>query len=126
LLRLVVPFVFAAGPAGAQTSTAPLQPTDRAGVLEEIIVTAEKRTSTIQDTPISMSALSGEQLQQEGISGIAGVVATVPGLSMRTAGPGQTELEMRGLSSSGGASPTVGFYLNDYPLTAAASTAAAI
>jgi iron complex outermembrane receptor protein len=126
LLRLVVPFVFAAGPAGAQTSTAPLQPTDRAGELEEIIVTAEKRTSTIQDTPISMSALSGEQLQQEGISGIAGVVATVPGLSMRTAGPGQTELEMRGLSSSGGASPTVGFYLNDYPLTAAASTAAAI
>ncbi len=89
--------------------------------LQEIVVTAEKRSSTIQDTPISMSALSGEQLQQEGITGITGIVESIPGLSMRTAGPGQTELEMRGLSSSGGASPTVGFYLNDYPLTAPAA-----
>ncbi len=89
--------------------------------LQEIVVTAEKRESTVQDTPISMTALSGEQLQQEGISGITGIIATVPGLSMRTAGAGQTELEMRGLSSSGGSSPTVGFYLDDYPLTPAAA-----
>ena len=91
------------------------------GGLAEIVVTAEKRSSTIQDTPISMSALSGEQLQEQGISGITGVVQSIPGISMRTAGPGQTELEMRGLSSSGGASPTVGFYLNDYPLTSPAA-----
>lgn len=85
--------------------------------LEEIIVTAEKRESTIQDTAISMSAMSGDVLQQQGISGLMGVVQAVPGISVRTSGPGQTELEMRGLSSSGGSSPTVGFYLNDYPLT---------
>ena len=99
------------------------EPTDKGDGdgLQEIVVTAEKRSSTIQDTPISMSALSGEQLQQEGITGITGIVESIPGLSMRTAGPGQTELEMRGLSSSGGASPTVGFYLNDYPLTAPAA-----
>jgi iron complex outermembrane recepter protein len=95
--------------------------TDSSG-MSEIVVTAEKRNSTVQDTPISISALSGDQLQAQGISGISGVVESVPGLSMRTAGPGQTELEMRGLSSSGGASPTVGFYLNDYPLTAPAAS----
>ena len=89
--------------------------------LEEIVVTAEKRSSTIQDTAISMSALSGEQMQQQGISGITGIVQSIPGISMRTSGPGQTELEIRGLSSSGGASPTVGFYLDDYPLTAPAA-----
>jgi iron complex outermembrane recepter protein len=85
--------------------------------LEEIVVTAEKRASTVQETPISMTAMSGDLMQQVGISNINGVIQAVPGISMRTAGPGQTELEMRGLSSSGGSSPTVGFYLDDYPLT---------
>src|ERR1700684_1222303 len=64
-----------------------------------------------------MTAMSGDLMQQVGISNINGVIQAVPGISMRTAGPGQTELEMRGLSSSGGSSPTVGFYLDDYPLT---------
>jgi len=85
--------------------------------LEEIVVTAEKRASTVQETPISMTAMSGDLMQQVGISNINGVIQAVPGISVRTAGPGQTELEMRGLSSSGGSSPTVGFYLDDYPLT---------
>lgn len=90
--------------------------------LEEIVVTAEKRSSTVQDTPISMSAMSGVQLQQTGIVDVTGVLHEVPGISARTSGPGQTELEMRGLSSSGGSSPTVGFYLNDYPLSPPAAS----
>ena len=85
--------------------------------LEEIVVTAEKRESTVQSTPISITAITGDQLQAQGISGIEGIIAQVPGISMRTSGPGQTELEMRGLASSGGASPTVGFYLDEVPLT---------
>jgi iron complex outermembrane recepter protein len=117
---LLVDAVIVAAPAAAQTAAATADSSADSG-LEEIVVTAEKRSSTVQDTPISMTALSGEQLQQEGITGVTGIVESVPGLSMRTAGPGQTELEMRGLSSSGGASPTVGFYLDDYPLTAPAA-----
>ena len=105
-----------AGPAFAQAAAA----ADPA-VPAEIVVTAEKRSSTVQDTPISITALSGEALQNQGVAGVSGIVMAVPGLSMRSAGPGQTELEMRGLSSSGGASPTVGFYLDDYPLTAPAA-----
>ncbi|MGA2343206.1 MAG: TonB-dependent receptor plug domain-containing protein, partial [Steroidobacteraceae bacterium] len=85
--------------------------------LAEIVVTAEKRASTVQETPISMTALSGDALQQQGIVDLQGIIHEVPGISMRTAGPGQTELEMRGLSSSGGSSATVGYYLDDYPLT---------
>lgn len=85
--------------------------------LAEIVVTAEKRSSTVQETPISMTALSGDQLAQAGIVDLEGIIHEIPGISMRTAGPGQTELEMRGLSSSGGSSATVGYYLNDYPLT---------
>jgi hypothetical protein len=43
----------------------------------------------------------------------------VPGVSFKTSGPGQTEFEMRGLTSTGGESPTVGFYLDDAVLTPA-------
>src|ERR1700683_31438 len=43
----------------------------------------------------------------------------VPGLSMRSAGPGQTEYEARGLASNGGASPTGGFYLDEVALSPA-------
>jgi iron complex outermembrane recepter protein len=110
--------VFAAGTAFADAAdTGATSRTARSDALEEIVVTAEKRSSTVQDTPISMTAMSGDLMQQEGISNLTGVVQAVPGISVRTAGPGQTELEMRGLSSSGGSAPTVGFYLDDYPLT---------
>ena len=41
----------------------------------------------------------------------------IPGISFKTSGPGQTEYEIRGLTSTGGESPTVGFYLDETPLT---------
>ncbi len=89
--------------------------------LQEIVVTAQKRVSTVQDTPISITALTGRDLGERGITDISSVVQSVPGVSMRSSGPGQTELEMRGMTSSGGNSSTVGFYLDDVPLTAPAS-----
>jgi iron complex outermembrane recepter protein len=85
--------------------------------LAEITVTAEKYKSTIQDTPISLSAMSGDQLAAAGITSIEGLAHDVPGLSTRSAGPGLTEYEARGLASNGGAAPTVGFYLDEIPLS---------
>jgi iron complex outermembrane receptor protein len=90
------------------------------GGLEEIVVTAEKRESTVQATPIAMTALSSADLLQENITSVIDLVGTVPGLSIRTAGPGQTEYEMRGLGSSGGSTATVGFYVDETPLAASA------
>ena len=98
--------------ASAETTAAPA-----ATAVPEVVVTAEKRTSTVQNTPMSITALTGAQLKAEGVDGIMGVVTSTPGLSVRSAGPGQTELEMRGLSSGGGSSPTVGFYLDETPLS---------
>ncbi len=89
--------------------------------LGEIVVTAEKRQATIQNTPISITAFTGEQLAAQGLATVADLVGLTPGISMRTAGPGQTEFEMRGLASSGGSAPTVGFYLDETPLTPSAS-----
>jgi iron complex outermembrane recepter protein len=89
--------------------------------LQEIVVTAQKRESTVQSTPLSITALTGQDLVDRGLTDIASIVQSVPGVSMRTSGPGQTELEIRGLTSSGGNSATVGFYLDDIPLSAPAS-----
>jgi iron complex outermembrane receptor protein len=90
-------------------------------MLEEIVVTATKRETTVLQTPMSITAISGTDIQARGFTDFASVVQTIPGVSMQTSGPGLTEFELRGLSSSGGNSPTVGFYLNDTPLTAPAA-----
>ncbi len=94
---------------------------DEGTQLQEVIVTAEKRTSTVQDTPISITAVTGADLVSRGIVDFSSLAAETPGISMKENGPGQTEFEMRGMTSSGGNSPTVGFYLDDVPMTAPAS-----
>jgi iron complex outermembrane receptor protein len=92
------------------------------GQLEEIVVTAEKRESTIETTAISITALSGVDIQDRGFTDLADLMKTVPGVSIRTSGPGMTEFEMRGVASNGGNSPTVGFYFDETSLTAPAAT----
>jgi iron complex outermembrane recepter protein len=112
-----------AGSALAQTAP----PTDKTAAketgLEEIVVTAEKRESTVQKTPISMTAISEAEMQARGLEDFRSIAQETPGISMKTSGPGQTEYEMRGLDATGGFSPTVGFYVDDAPLTAPAQAA---
>jgi outer membrane receptor protein involved in Fe transport len=85
--------------------------------LEEIVVTAEKRSSTVLKTPISITVFTGADLQSQGLTDLVSVAQEVPGVSFKTSGPGQTEFEIRGLTSTGGESPTVGFYLDETALT---------
>jgi len=105
-----------AGTASAAASSA----ADDTGMLGEIVVTAEKRESTVQNTPISITAVSGADILARGITDLSTLATATPGVSLKNNGPGQTELEMRGMTSSGGNSPTVGFYLDDVPMTAPA------
>jgi outer membrane receptor protein involved in Fe transport len=95
--------------------------TDSSGQLQEVVVTAQKRTSTVQDTPISIAAVTGADLQARGITSFASLAQATPGVSLKSEGPSQTEIEMRGMTSSGGNSATVGFYLDDVPLSGPAS-----
>jgi iron complex outermembrane recepter protein len=114
-LLLVTPGLFAVvqDSAGAEATTA--DTTDTA--LHEIVVTAERRDSTVQKTPISITALTGQQLRELGVSTAQGVVQSVPGVEVSSAGPGQAKYEIRGLSSDGGDAATVGFTLDDVPIT---------
>jgi iron complex outermembrane receptor protein len=88
--------------------------------LAEVVVTATKRDSTVQNTPVSLTAVSGQDITDRGLSDFTALAQSIPGISMRSSGPGQTEFELRGLTSAGGNSSTVGFYLDDVPLTAPA------
>jgi iron complex outermembrane receptor protein len=101
-----------ADPAATAQSGAPV------AALQEVVVTAEKRAATVQDTPISVTVVSGQEILDRGITDFNDIAQSTPGVSVKTSGPGQSEFEMRGLSSSGGSSATVGFYLDDVPLTA--------
>ena len=116
---VAVTVCWAHGALATQATTSATAPAaaEEAGGLEEITVTAEKFSSTIQNTPISISALSGDQLAAAGLTRLEDIAHEVPGLSMRSAGPGLTEYEARGLASNGGAAPTVGFYLDEIPLS---------
>jgi iron complex outermembrane receptor protein len=127
-LQLAISAALLGATAFAATSSAQTAPTTATAAraplpgeqLEEVVVTAEKRESTVQKTPISITAIEGVALQAHGITDMTTVAQQVPGISVKTAGPGQTEYEMRGLTSTGGESPTVGFYLDDAALTPAA------
>ncbi len=116
---LVVAYFLPSAMTLAQTSGAS-SPAESDAPLQEIIVTAEKRQNSLETTPISITAITGAALQSAGISNIAEL--SPPGVSFRSSGPGQTEIEMRGLNSAGGTSPTVGFYLDEVALTPPAAS----
>jgi len=110
----------AASPAAISTAAPPAAQSGAASSdteVQEVTITATKFNSTVQSTPISITALSGAALDAAGITSVEDLTRDIPGLSMRSAGPGQTEYEARGLASSGGAAPTVGFYLDEIPLS---------
>jgi iron complex outermembrane receptor protein len=89
--------------------------------LPTVVVTATKRASMAQSAPISLTAVTNEEIAARGITDFETLAQSVPGLSMRAAGgPGQTEFEMRGLNSQGGNSSVVGFYLDEIPLASPA------
>ncbi|MBK9666882.1 MAG: TonB-dependent receptor [Gammaproteobacteria bacterium] len=66
--------------------------------LEEIIVTARKRVESLQDVPISVSAVSGSKMEQAGITNLEKLTAYVPNFSMNQTGISST-ITVRGISS---------------------------
>src|SRR5271154_4596684 len=90
--------------------------------LQEITVTATRRSESMQDVPISMQAFTGQALQQLNISTFDDYIKYLPNVSSANNGPGQNEIFMRGLSagsqasqgsSSTGLFPNVAIYLDN-------------
>jgi iron complex outermembrane recepter protein len=71
-----------------------------AAVLEEVVVTAQKREQNLQDVGISVTAFSGEQLEALGIENAVDITQQIPGLQLNTFNPGLTTLNLRGISQN--------------------------
>ena len=96
------------------------------GVLEEVIVTAQKRETTLSDTPIAITALSAEQISALGIYTAQDVANFTPSMSYQeTAGGGEgNRVYLRGVgreTSSTGTEPGVGVYNNGFYTSEAAA-----
>jgi len=84
--------------------------------ITEIVVTAEKTSAPLSRIPISISAVSGETLAEQHITDYEGLSRAVPNVSFSSfGGPGQSNIEIRGVSSQAG-SATTGIYLDDVPI----------
>lgn len=100
--------VAAAAPAAAQSiapgaappSAAPDQPSPGTDGLQEIVVTAQKRSESAQTVPISISALSGATLKTSGIKDIFQAVDLVPGVVLSRAPDDGLGLTFRGLGAA--------------------------
>jgi iron complex outermembrane recepter protein len=86
--------------------------------LEEITVTATRRSESVEKVPISIAALSQNDLAESGIKGITDIAALTPGLQLTAPVgivPTITTISIRGLNTDTGAS-VVGLYLDDTPI----------
>jgi outer membrane receptor protein involved in Fe transport len=111
------PFVAAAD--DAQVQQGDQGPTEAlSGQLQEVVVTAEKRSERLQDVPAAISALSGATLEAMGAKSLQDYARTVPGLTYTDMGDGVDKLSIRGLNASTG-SATVGYYIGETPMAGA-------
>lgn len=90
--------------------------------LEQVVVTAQKRSENLQDVPVSIQALGGEKLEQLQVGAFVDYVKYLPSVSFTTSGPGFGQVYMRGVASGGdgnhsGSLPSVGVYLDEQPVT---------
>jgi len=96
--------------------------TTETATLEEVVVTAQKRTENLQDVPISIQALGTARLEELHISNFDDYVKYLPSVSFQSAGPGFEHTYIRGVVSGGdgnhsGSLPSVGMYLDEQPVT---------
>ena len=110
------------------TTSAPTAPADTAKSADQIqtvIITANKRKEDASKVPLSISVIGGDELAAQHIDDFASATRAIPNISFSGGGgggnagngPGLSNIEMRGISSTGGAS-TVGIYLDDVSISA--------
>jgi iron complex outermembrane recepter protein len=100
----------------------------KGAILEEVIVTAQKRATSLQDVPFSVAATSDEQIRNAGAGNIVDLARNVAGLTIADLGPGQSQMAIRGISAGQvirdqpGVKEQVGVYLDESPISVALFT----
>lgn len=108
----------ASGPALAQDSTD--QTRDDAVAVDEIIVTATRRTERLQDVPLSITTFSQEDLNERGIVGYEGLAYETPGVVLNRASANFNNFTARGIATNGynaNLQSTVAIYIDELPIS---------
>ena len=94
--------------------------------IEIIEVTATKRSESIQEVPVTVTALTGDSLEKLGVANFDEYVEFLPNVVFQGTGPGQNEIYIRGaattqtsiaVSSVQALQPSVAFYLDEQPVS---------
>ena len=119
---LAVVLALAASPAAAQSVSGAVA-ADPATTVDDIVVTAQKRSQNLQDVANSVAALSAAEIMETGKNGLADMVSAVPSLSMVSQGPGLSTIALRGVTTGGVRNDepqnkeTVGVYIDETPIS---------
>jgi iron complex outermembrane receptor protein len=122
-LSYAIAAILSGAPGGLAYAAAPASEADTSSdAIQEITVTAQRRTENMQDVPIQIQALTGETLAQLNVTTFDEFVKYLPNVSSASNGPGQGVIFMRGLATSStptegssgiGSFPNVAVYLDD-------------
>ena len=109
--------LLAAGSLMAQDAAGEADAADGANyMLEEVTVTAQRREQSLQEVPVSVTAISGDRVQEGGIMNVADVAAETPNFTMTQFNIGEPQYYLRGIGNSNdsaGSDPAVGVFIDD-------------
>jgi iron complex outermembrane recepter protein len=120
-LSYAIAVVLGSSSAGMAYAASPAADSDSDSI-QQITVTAQRRTENMQDVPITIQALTGETLSQLNVQTFDDFVKYLPNVTASSNGPGQGNVYMRGLSTGGagnqgsgvvGSFPNVAIYLDE-------------
>ena len=83
--------------------------------LEEVIITAQKREQTLQEVPVTVTAFSGDFVEEAGVKDIRDIAGLTPNLSIKTRSETEATVFIRGIGSLApgiGADPAVGIFID--------------
>ncbi len=104
--------------AAAVTATIPAAAIGQTGtdaVIEEILVTAQKREQSLQEVPISITAFSAETIERAGIREFTDYASKTPNVGFSTTGNrATTKVGIRGVTNIGGKANSVGIYVDEF------------
>lgn len=92
-------------------------------VVDELVVTARKRTESVMDVPMSINVVGEQAMQKLGAESYTNLLGSVPSLTAYQNGPGRTRLSIRGITNGGGNDndtqnqETVGIYIDEIPIS---------
>jgi outer membrane receptor protein involved in Fe transport len=116
--------ILVAGTAAAAPDAVPNSPSAQVdtGTLEEIVVTARRRSEDLQNVPGQVTAVTASDLAQMHARSFEDFAAFVPGLSYQSASPATNLIAIRGITTGGSQlSSAIGLYLDEIPLGASTS-----